>query len=337
MWAMNATSRRSFREVVEFDADALNVRSALIGLCVLMVALALVVASGPPAIAAAIAALFVVAGASGNAVHTLTDQLLFVAVGTITTLVVGIASSSALGATIAIGLVALVSTLAALRSPVGAANGAYLLIWAVLSLAITDSDTGAAAMAGAFLVGGALAVAALQLAHKIAPADAAAAGNGRPDRAGIERYALIRAVGAATCVALGYWWFPDHAAWTAFAFVLVLRPPREHVIITGVGRTLGTIAGVLLGMLLALIVGDSDAVLALAFAACGFGMLLTSGVNYAVSTTFTTSLILLAQRIIEEDVVSTGWQRLGATLVGVVVAFVAIALIRRSEESTHEP
>ena len=45
----------------------------------------------------------------------------------------------------------------------------------------------------------------------------------------------------------GIFWFPDHYAWAAFAFVLVLRPPKEQVIVVGLGRTLGTVAGVVIG------------------------------------------------------------------------------------------
>ena len=47
---------------------------------------------------------------------------------------------------------------------------------------------------------------------------------------------------------------------------------------------------------------------------------------------FTTALLLIAQRLIQEDVFSAGWDRLGATVVGVVAAFLAIAVIRSTDE-----
>jgi uncharacterized membrane protein YccC len=53
-------------------------------------------------------------------------------------------------------------------------------------------------------------------------------------------------------------------------------------------------------------------------------MLATKNVNYALSTTFTTTLMLLAGRLLQGDVFSTGWERLLATLVGVVAAFAVL-------------
>jgi hypothetical protein len=324
---MAADSGTSLHEVVEIDLDQLDLRSALVGVAVLTVALVFVGVLGPAGMAAGIAALFVIAGSSGEGAESSAEHAMFIVAGAVVTLAVGYAADSTAAATAVVGLVAWASSLGALRGPVAAAHGAYLLMWAVLTLAIVDSEATVPTMAGAFVVGGLLALAGLWVAdrlpaerpQRVAPVD--------PDRAGTQRVAVVRGAGAALCVALGFLWFPDHVSWAVLTFVLVLRPPRAAAIVTGVGRTLGTVAGVLVGMATAGLVGDSTLSLVVAFGLCAFAMLATTGVNYAVSTTFLTALLLLAQRLIQEDLFAAGWERLAATALGVVAAFAGIAVI----------
>jgi uncharacterized membrane protein YccC len=97
--------------------------------------------------------------------------------------------------------------------------------------------------------------------------------------------------------------------------------------VVAVGRTVGTVAGVLIGMAAAQLVGDNLAAQLIAFVLAGFLMLASSDVNYALSTTFTTAMLLLSERILHEDVYQTGWERLGATVVGVMIAFLVIGVM----------
>lgn len=324
---MASDSGTSLHEVVEVDLDQLDLRSGLVGLFTLTVALALVAVFGPAGMAAGIAALFVIAGAEGEASESFGEHALFLVAGTAVTLAVGYAAESPVAATVALGVVAWTSTLAPLRGPVAAGHGAHLLMWAVLTVGIVDSEASAAPMAAAFAIGGALALGGLWLANRIPDEHPPRSESVDMDVESVRVAAAVRGVGTGLCVALGYWWFPDHAAWAALTFVLVLRPPRQAAIVTGVGRTLGTVAGVLVGMAIAGLLGASTAGLLIAFALCAFGMLATTGVNYAVSTTFTTALLLIAQRVFQEDLYAAGWQRLAATGLGVAVAFAAIAVI----------
>ena len=126
-------------------------------------------------------------------------------------------------------------------------------------------------------------------------------------------FAVVRALAAAACVWLGYWLFPDHSSWAALTFVLVLQPPREQALTVGV--------------VLAELIGESPIALALAFGLCGFLMLATKRVNYAISNCFLTAVLLLGQRLLQDEVFSTGWDRLGATVLGVAVAFAVIAVL----------
>jgi uncharacterized membrane protein YccC len=77
------------------------------------------------------------------------------------------------------------------------------------------------------------------------------------------------------------------------------------------------------------LVGDTTAAIVVAFVISGFLMLATKNVNYALSTTFTTALLLLGGRLLQSDVFSTGWDRLLATALGVVVAFAVLVVTQQ--------
>ena len=289
---------------------------------------------GPVAMAAGIAALFVVAANSPETRGPDSLQVLLVTVGAVITFAVGYSADRAPAATATIAAVTLAGTLVAMAGRRAAVAGTYALLWAVITLSIGSTEESPAAMALAFVAGGAVALAALWLAERVP--DGGRDDGGPPDRAdtstddagpvpwSIRTFAVARAVAAGACVALGYWLFPDHSTWAVLTFVLVLQPPKEQATVVAVGRTLGTAAGVLLGMAVASLVGEHTAAVVVAFVLSGFLMLATRKVNYALSTTFTTTLLLLAQRLLQGDVFSTGGARLAATLLGVAAAFAVI-------------
>jgi len=72
----------------------------------------------------------------------------------------------------------------------------------------------------------------------------------------------------------------------------------------------------------------------IAFLLAAFGMIAFKNVSYTVSTIFTTCVLLFTERILQEDTFSSGWQRIGATLLGTVIALavvlVTVARDRRS-------
>ena len=292
---------------------------------------------GTVEMAAGVAVVFVVG--SDEETHRGPDlaQLLLVAVGAFVAYAVGESTTSTAGAAIVIGLITLGCTLLLLLGPRFAAVGAYSLMWAVLALTIGVTSESAAEMAIAFAAGGSIALGVLLVSARIghggavettddnlaAPDPGAAAEH----RDTIITFAVVRSLAAALAVAIGFEWFPDHVAWTVLTFVLVLRPPKEQTTVVAVGRTLGTIVGVLLGMAAAQLVGDNLAVQLIAFVLAGFLMLATTDVNYALSTAFTTAMLLLSERILHEDVYQTGWERLGATVAGVMIAFFVIGLM----------
>lgn len=309
------------------------------GLIGLLFALVFIGAFGPVGMAAGIAVLFVVAGDSDEQIGPDRSQVLFVPIGAIVTLVVGHAADDTLAASVVIAVVTFLTTLLLLLGPRYAVSGGFALLWAVLTLTIGATDESAGEMALAFAAGGGIALLALFVSQRLVPNEAAGQGDATPappTRWTIELFALVRAVAAGMCVAIGYEFFEDHAAWVVLTFVLVLRPPKEQTEVVAVGRTLGTFGGVVIGVLTAQLVGEATWSLVLAFLVCGFFMVATTNVNYALSTAFTTALLLLSQRILQDDVFSTGWDRILATITGVTIAFGVIAIMAATVQLRHE-
>lgn len=329
--------RSVVEDVLELEMEELDWRSAFTGLIGLLIALVFIGVFGTVGMAAGIAVVFVVG--SDEETHKGPDlgQLVLVVVGAIVTYAVGESTTSTAGAAIVIGLITLGCTLVLLLGSEFASVGAYSLIWAVLALTIGVTNESAVEMAIAFAAGGTIALAVLLASSRIGDIRAGDTVDDDPvssdpgvdplDTEAVVTFAVVRSMAAALAVVIGFEWFPDHAAWTVLTFVLVLRPPKDQTVVVAIGRTLGTVAGVLIGMAAAQLVGDNLAAQLVAFVLAGFLMLASSDVNYAVSTTFTTVMLLLSERILHDDVYEAGWERLGATVAGVVIAFVVIGVM----------
>lgn len=324
-------------DVLKLEMEELDWRSAFTGLIGLLIALAVIVALGTVGMAAGIAVVFVIAADEDSHRGPDLGQLVLVPIGAIVTYAVGESTTSTAGAAFVVGLITLGCTLLLLLGPRFASVGAYSLMWAVLALTIGVTEESAAEMAIAFAAGGTIALAVLFVSSRIGDHDPVEdVGNGpdasAPDTSerhqnAVITFAVVRSLAAALAVVIGFEWFPEHAAWTVLTFVLVLRPPKEQTTVVALGRTLGTVAGVLVGMAAAQLVGDNLAAQLTAFVLAGFFMLALSDVNYALSTAFTTIMLLLSERILHEDVYQTGWERLGATIAGVIIAFAVIGVM----------
>lgn len=338
------------REVIEFDLEELDWRAAFTGLVGLLIALVFLIAFGPVGMAAGVAVLFVVGSDTDDSFGPDLAQVVLVVAGAIVTVAVGAATSSTAAAAIVLGAVALCSTLLVLLGPRWAGAGAYTLIWAVLSLTIGITDESARAMGLAFGAGGLIALAVLWVSARLGstemPDGVTAVEDSTPSvsseqavqrRRPLVLFSIVRALATSAAVVVGFERFPDHAAWVVLTFVLVLRPPRGQTTVVAAGRTLGTVIGVLFGMAAAQLAGDSLPAQLLAFSGAGFFMLATTDVNYALSTAFTTAMLLLSERILHQDVYETGWERIRATLVGVVIAFLVIGIMAASAALWRPP
>lgn len=342
------------REVLKLDLDKLDLRAAITGTIALAIALVFVGVFGDAGLAAGVAALFVIAAGKGQTRGPDAASFWLIMAGAVITVLVGYSAGSEVAASATLGAITLVATLAACWGHRYSSAGVFAVLWAVLVLTVGATPEDAAIMALAFALGGGIALASMWISsripsddlvpsdepaptgEKVARSDASRGdgqispepGSSRPDVSRLVTFAILRAVIAGASIYIGYQLFPDHATWMALTFVIVVRPPAHQVIVTGVARTLGTLLGVLLGMLVAgITVGNTTAQL-VAFAIVGFAMVAVQKVNYALSTLFMTAFILLSEQFLLAGVISNGWQRLLATLMGVGVGFLLIAVMR---------
>jgi hypothetical protein len=327
----------TFAEVVRFDFGKANWRGGLNGVIALLVALSLTAFFGNSGLTAALAALFVVVvDRGGGFERRLLAQVGFAAVGVVVGFVaVAVADSVAAAATVAfVGTLA--ATLAAAWGRGPATQGVLLVVWLVLALTFGQSVDNAGEIAAAFAAGALIGMAVTAVTGRL-EADAGDADGSsdtpRPPsisaalRSPVGGFAVLRAVAVAVTVVLGYWLFPDHRMWATLTAVIIVRPPASQTLVVGIERTVGTVVGVAVGVTVAAILAETHVGLVIAFVISAFLMVALQPVNYALFTTALTALLLIMQAIVAEDVAGTGWDRLGATVVGVVTAFVVIGLV----------
>lgn len=336
------------REAFQVDVSKLNFRGALVGTIALGLVIVFIGVFGQVTVAAGVAAVFVVAGGPSETRRPDRYSVLLVLAGALVTVIVSLSASSAIAATLAITLITFGATLLALLGKRARTTGVFGVMWAVLALAIGSTPEIALSLSVAFTVGGLVALAVLWLASRIPDRSSHAdddADSGRlpsgeppleepspdepdpllpgPARRTVINYAILRSLGVGACVFLGYQWFPDHSAWAALTFVLIVRPPAHQSFVAGVARAIGTGLGVGLATSIVHIDPGSQAIQIAAFVVAAYMMLATAKVNYAIFTMFTTVMLLLSQ----EQVEATGRQRLLATLLGVGVGFFVILII----------
>lgn len=140
-------------------------------------------------------------------------------------------------------------------------------------------------------------------------------------------FAVLRGLGLAVAVLLGFTWFPAHPAWVALTTVLVMRPPTRQALAAGVQRALGTGAGVVIAVALADVVGQNTPALVVLLLASAFGMMAVREVNYALFAMLVTTLVVYTQRILGADAAESGRDRLAETILGVI----ALAVVGLTE------
>ena len=349
------------REVFKLDLTQLNLRSAITGTIALGITIVFLGIFGTVVMAAGLAAIFVIAGGPSDTKKPDLASFLLVIGGSLLTFVVSLSAASTIAATITISLVTFLATLLALWGKRYGIMGVFGVLWAVLALTLGTTPQLAASMALAFAIGGGVAMLAMWISSLIPatdlPHDDASVEDASVEDASVEdspesqtpsdaarraiiRFAIIRALAVGACVFLGYELFPAHPAWAALTFVIVIRPPAHQTAVTGVARTIGTLLGVVIAILILQIDPGNIAIQVSAFVVAGFGMVATNKVNYVVSTLFTTTLIMLSQALLQEQVEAAAWERILATLIGVGIAFLSIVALKvistRDENSPRD-
>jgi hypothetical protein len=328
------------QELVAVDRERLDLRAGLLGLAVLAVFGVAIALVGPVAMAAAMGALVVLATDPPPAGRSWATALLPLVVGgAVLTFVAVSIGAQAVPAALLVGVVGIVATLHGGRSRNAGIRGLVATLWIILALTLYATGVGALEYAVAFAVGGAVG-AGVALAR--APSGSAE-GTGTDDvEAGttatppstlgallaspLGLFAVLRGIGLAVAVLLGFTLFPAHPAWLAISSLIVMRPPTRNALVVGMQRSLGTGLGVIAAVALAGAIGENTPGLVILFLASAFLMMAVREVNYALFAMFVTAVVVYSQRILGADAAESGGDRLAETVLGVAIAFVVLGL-----------
>lgn len=334
------------------DLQQVNLRRGVVGTAGILVTVAFIGVFGPAGFLAGLCALFLgVLDEPDPVRERLVLRGRFVLVGA---LVVGLLSWSGdhtWSATVVAAVITYVATLLAAWGPSAAAQGQFIVLLTVITLMVGPTDLSPLELAASFAAGGVIATAVSLVGGRWAgddsqPADTTAADPPTPGpdappsvaeavHSEVGVFALVRALAVALATAAGYELFEQHPVWAVLTVVIVVQTPARQTLSVGVERTLGTVAGVVVGMLVAQWLGSNTAALVIAVLVTGFAMMTFKDVSYVLTTSLTTCLLLFSQAILQEDTFSTGWQRLGATLLGTGIALAIVyAFVLRDRSNT---
>jgi hypothetical protein len=332
---------------------ALDVRRGLIGTLGILLTVVFIGILGPAGLLAGLCALFLGALDEPDSVHeSLVRRARFVAIGAVVIGLLSWSGDSTWSVTLVAVVVTYLGTLAAGWGSRTGAEGQFLVLLTVVMLMVGPTDLSPLEMALAFVAGGVIATAVSLVGGRWAGDDEAppaddddVASDGGPGddsearpvettldasavsevaRSDVGVFALIRAFAVGVATASGYLLFEDHPVWAMLTVVLVLQLPARQTWSTGLRRTIGTIAGVLVGSVIVQWLDTGTVAMMIAFLLAGFGMIAFKNVSYTVTTIFTTCVLLFSERILQEDTFSSGQQRIWATLLGTAIALVVV-------------
>ncbi len=327
-------SRSVLEELISIERGRLDLRAGAIGLGILAVVLAGLGLIGAPAVAVAVGVLVVLVGPAPASPSDWIRGLVVVGLGAALTVVAVAVGAEAVPAAAFAALVGATSTLEAGRGRNAAVRSFLMTIWLVLALTLTDTGTSGIAYAIALAAG--CGIGALGLAIRTGRAGRGDETDGAsgpvPTYAALARgplglMAVLRGLGLGLAVLLGYAWFPEHPAWAALTALIIIRPPTRRAVVVGLKRSIGTGTGVVLAVLLAGLAGGSTPAVAVLFLATAFLMMALRDADYTLVSVLVTALIVFGQRLVRVDASEAGLERFLATVVGVAIAFVVLAVV----------
>lgn len=325
------------RGLLRLDLGAFDVRAGLMASVAILLAIVLLIVFGTAGMTAGLAALFVIAADQPGALRPRTTGVLVMTIAgaAIAFVALSAGTEGLLVAVLLTFIVTAAGTLAAGAGRVAATRGLLLSIWAVVALSLGGEIEVAIQLTAAYVVGGLIAAAIIGLRSRALSeppieeqVEEASRAIGELVRSPLGWFSLVRAGAAAVAMVLGVLLFPAHPIWAALTVLIVMRPKAGEAAAIGVLRTIGTLLGILAAEVVALVAGGQDVVLFAGFIAAGFGMAAFAKVNYAVMVAFLTALLVLLSELVSDTGASAAIDRLLATVMGAVIAFVAIAFGR---------
>ena len=326
-----------FRELLRLDLSAIDLRKGVMGLGAILAFGIFVAIFGQVGMVAAMAMLFVIlADRPGSLRDRGIGVLIITVFGAVISLVgIWAGPEHVLVASLLTFVVVLLATLAAGFGPAMAVRGMLLSVWTVVAISLAGEQETAIQLAIAFAGGGAIAAAVIWARTRALPepdlveeAEAATHTVEEILRSPLGWFAPLRAAAAGIAMLAGASLFPQHPIWAALTVILVMKPRAGETVGAGLLRTLGTVLGVAVAEVL-ISVSDGDRTVALiGFMVAAFGMTALQRVNYAVFVAFLTALLVLSGQLATGTGEATAADRLFATLLGAVIAFIAIAVGR---------
>jgi hypothetical protein len=325
------------RDLLRLDLGAVDLRKGLTGLVAIIVFAVFVTIFGDIGMVAAMAALFVImADGPGPLRDRAVGVLIMTVFGSLIALVgIWAGAEHIWAATLLTFVVTAVATLAAGLGASAATRGLLLSIWAVLAISFAGDTDSAIQLAVAFTAGGIVAAFLIWLRSRMRPGPSVGADTSGATRtldeivhSSLGWFSLLRATAAALSMALGVWLFPDHAIWAALTVLLVMKPKAGEAVAAGLLRTIGTLLGVLAAEAVLGLSGGDDAILIVGFMVAAFGMTALKNVNYAIFVACLTAVLVLSQELVGASGDVAASERLFATILGSVIAFIALGIGR---------
>jgi hypothetical protein len=331
-------------DIVRVDWEQVRFGRAASGLLSMLVVVAFIGAIDDAVLAALMATLFVTAaGGGGSMAERLPGMVQFTVIGAVLGGLAFWSTDSAWAVAFVLGLATYIGTLAAAEGPAAAQAGLYLTMWPLFALMLGSADTEPWTVVVAFLVGGAVAIGITAIRLRVSSAETAVDGD-EPDEldtvpgssfgermaraatSPIGIFAVLRSVAVVAAVVVGFLWISSYPLWVAITVIVVLKPSANQSVSTAVQRTLGTAVGVALAVLVAQVLPQNDAAVAVALLVCGFLMIAFNNANYTLFAAFLTAMLVFSQRLVQADAFEAGWERLLATVVGALIAIVVMVI-----------
>lgn len=229
-----------------------------------------------------------------------------------------------------LGAVAFLAALATARSPGVAVGWSLLSIWTLLALLIVDKGTEIEA-AISFVVGSALATGVTLMIRRARGAGGPPQeAHATPIPSPLRWFALLKGVAVAVAVLIGFWWLPLAPYWVALTVLIVAQPDDKVTAQTAVHRSVGTLLGVAIGLLVVSLAAGHTTWVGAAVILLVFCQMLFLRVNYVLFATFLTALIVVSAALSNGEVGEVGWSRILATVVGSILAVVVTAVVARA-------
>jgi hypothetical protein len=146
------------------------------------------------------------------------------------------------------------------------------------------------------------------------------------------QFAVVKACAVGAAAILGWMLVGAKPFWVVFAPLSIVKPDLHQTKLSGLKRIAGTIVGGIVGVLL---IGNLQDPLVLLTMVILIIFLFLSVVNlsYTIEIMLLTILMIVVGRIEGASAIFSGAERIVATILGVVIAFVVILMIKRMEDS----